>query len=406
MPKRSRIAWTTSGLILLAILIVGVTGLITVQSPWFYNKVRERIIGAAEEATGGRVEIAKFTFDWHSLTATVTGFTLHGSEPPNGPPLLHADTLVVGLKIISVFKRDVDIALLRVESPHAFLLVARDGSTNIPNPKVPSQNNKSGVETILDLAIQRFELNSGRVDVHASGKQPQIEVYSAKGDNLRALFTYDAGVPRYHGDLSIAPLLYTNSGYSPVLANVEATVAIEKNRIVLEQSKVISGDSELAVNGRVENFTAPVITAEYRAKISVGQLGTVMKLKSKQSGWLEANGSASYKSDSDYAVSGFVKAYAIDYQVPGVALRNLRAQAKIDGGPKSVSLDDIVVDALGGRVKAKAEITNFDRFKLNGQAQHFDIRELASLATREKLPYDGLASGPIFAEGRIAGVQK
>ena len=401
MRSPRRIAWITAGSLLLLLLVVALTGVLSVQSPWFYNKVRQRIVSVTETATGGRAEISKFTFDWRTLTATVTGFTLHGAEPANDPPLLHADQIVVGLKIISVFKRDFDIALLHVSRPHAFLLVARDGSTNIPTPKMPSASNRPAIETILDLAIQHFDLNDGIAEIHASGSPPRWQSYHAKGDNLRALFTYDAKAPRYHGDLSAARLFFAYTGCLPVLADLKATVAIEKNRIVLEQSEIVSGDSEMKVNGRMENFTAPVITAEYRARLSVGQIGYVMKLKSRQSGWLEANGSASYKSAQDFALSGLMKAYDLNYQVPGVALRNVRAQAKIDGGPKSISIDQIVLDALGGRLTGKAEVTNFERFKFNGEAKHFDILEVASLATREKLPYDGLASGPVFAEGRI-----
>jgi translocation and assembly module TamB len=83
-------------------------------------------------------------------------------------------------------------------------------------------------------------------------------------------------------------------------------------------------------------------------------------------------------------------------------LHHVRAQAKIDGGPKSISIDQIELEALGGRFKGKAEITAFENFKLNGEARNFDIRQVASLATREKLPYDGVASGPVFAQGRIS----
>jgi translocation and assembly module TamB len=401
MRNPRRIAWIAAGGLVL-LLLVGIAGILTVQSPWFYNKVRKKIVSVTESATGGRVEIAKFTFDWHSLTATVTGFTLRGTEPVNDPPLLHADQVVVGLKIISVFRKDFDIALLRVDAPHAFLLIASDGSTNVPRPKPALDSKKPAMEKILDLAIRHFELNRGIAEIHATGRPVQVRSYNAKGDDLHALFTFDANVPRYHGDLSAARVFLAYGGYLPVIADFNATLAIEKNRVVLEQSKFRSGDSVLEVNGRLESFTLPVITAEYRGKVSLALAGAVLKLKSRQSGWLELNGSASYKSAQDYALSGLAKAYEVNYQAPGIALHNVRAQAKIDGGPKSISVDQIVLDALGGRFKGKAEITNFENFKLNGEAANFDIHQIASLATREKLPYDGLASGPVFVEGRIS----
>ena len=45
------------------IVVVLVAALIVIHTDWFRNFVREQIISATEEATGGKVEIASFTFD-------------------------------------------------------------------------------------------------------------------------------------------------------------------------------------------------------------------------------------------------------------------------------------------------------------------------------------------------------
>ncbi len=401
MTRPFRVALTAAGGIILLLLIVVIAGLTIVRSQWFHDKVRDRIVSEVEKSTGGRVEIDRFDFDWHTMTATVHGFTIHGTEPANDPPLLHADDIVVGLKIISILKRDVDIALLKVDQPKAFLLVAADGTTNVPNPKAPKKSDKTPVETILDLAVGRFELNNGSAEIRGAGQPPKAQSYAAKGDNLHVVFTFDPAVPRYHGDISLAPMDVAYGDYRPLPVNLTSTISIEKNKLVLETANLTSGDSQLHLNGQIENFTAPVITGEYKAKVSVGQVGSILKLQSKQSGWLEANGSASYKTAADYAISGVVKAYDVDYRAAGMSLRNLRAEAKIDGGPHTVSINDLKAYALGGEITAKAEIVEFDRYKVNGELHHFDIRQVATLATREKLPYDGNVSGPFFGEGRI-----
>lgn len=401
MAKPFRVALISAGSIILLLLLVAVAGLTIVRSQWFHDKVRDRIVTEVEKTTGGVVSIDRFDFDWHTMTATVHGFTIHGTEPANDPPLLHADDIVVGLKIVSILKRDVDIALLKVDRPQAFLLVAADGGTNIPNPKAPKTSNKTPIETILDLAVGRFELNNGNAEIHGAGQPPKTQSYAAKGDNLHVVFTYDAATPRYHGDISVAPMDVAYGDYKPLPVILKGTVAIEKNKFVIETADLTSGDSTFHLNGQIQNFMSPVITGEYGARLSVGQVGSVLKLKSRQSGWLEVNGSASYKSAADYAINGVVKAYDVDYGAAGISLRNLRAEAKIDGGPHTVSINDLKAYALGGEITAKAELIDFDRYKVNGELHHFDIRQVATLATREKLPYDGLVSGPIFGEGRI-----
>ena len=89
------------------------------QTAWFKNLVRERIESVVERATGGRVEIGSFSYNWRDLTADVKPFVLHGTEPASAPPLFRADKIQIGLKIISALEKKVDIASLVVESPRA-----------------------------------------------------------------------------------------------------------------------------------------------------------------------------------------------------------------------------------------------------------------------------------------------
>src|SRR5438309_10023358 len=106
----------------LAILIVLVcflftAAVVTLRTDWFRNKVREKIISVAETATGGRVEIGSFSYDWNQLTASVSSFVIHGTEPVGDPPLFHADRIRVGLQLISVLRNRVDLAALTIAGP-------------------------------------------------------------------------------------------------------------------------------------------------------------------------------------------------------------------------------------------------------------------------------------------------
>src|SRR5690242_9476907 len=80
-------------------VIVAALAFFTLRSQWFYDKVRQRIVSTVETATGGRVEIGSFQFDWRQLRAEVKSFVIHGTEPADKPPLLRAGSVVVGLKI-------------------------------------------------------------------------------------------------------------------------------------------------------------------------------------------------------------------------------------------------------------------------------------------------------------------
>src|SRR5438876_651218 len=127
--KRRILARIAIGLVLL-LAIAAVNVVFILQSTWFFEKVRHAIIDTVETATGGRVEVGSFRFDWKQMRAEVREFVIHGSEPAGRPPLLRAGTVVVGIKLVSAIRRDVDIQYLNIDQPRIYLIVAPDGSTN------------------------------------------------------------------------------------------------------------------------------------------------------------------------------------------------------------------------------------------------------------------------------------
>ena len=124
------------------------------------------------------MEAGAFTFDWTRLRAEVKGFVIHGTEAADKPPLFHAASVAVGLRIVSLLRRKFDIAYLDVTEPRVYLILYPDGRTNVPEPKVHSK--RSTVDAILDLAVGRFSLQNGVVEVESHQPTP----FSARGGNL------------------------------------------------------------------------------------------------------------------------------------------------------------------------------------------------------------------------------
>ena len=154
--------------------------LVTVQTSWFHDYVRDKMVAAIENATGGKSEIGGYSLDWKTLRAQVNGFVLHGSEPSGALPLFQARSVTATLKIISVFRKKVDLQAVDVIEPRIHLIVHDDGSTNIPSPKV-KRKQKDTIETILDLAIKRFSVERGLLILNVEEKTP----FDLRGENLR-----------------------------------------------------------------------------------------------------------------------------------------------------------------------------------------------------------------------------
>ena len=133
--------WTllAAGVAAALALLLAAAGVAVVRSDWFREKVRLRMIAEAERATGGRVELGSYAFDPWRLTARVDRFLLRGTEGPEEPPLFEAGSIEVGLRVVSAFRRDIDLASIVVRNPRIHIIVAGRGL-----PKLTSQIYNAG----------------------------------------------------------------------------------------------------------------------------------------------------------------------------------------------------------------------------------------------------------------------
>src|SRR4051794_31419924 len=136
MSKRKKILTTIAASLAGLIVVLVVGSILVLQSSWFANFVREKVVAVTEESTGGVGAIGGFEFDWSHLAARLRNFVLHGNEPKESDPLARIALLEVRLKLFSGLKKVVDIRYLGIEQPRLNLIVFPDGTTNIPQPKV------------------------------------------------------------------------------------------------------------------------------------------------------------------------------------------------------------------------------------------------------------------------------
>ena len=403
MSRPIKITLRLLGGLLAFLVVIAIVGVYIAQSDWLRERLRGTIVSQLQKATGGQAEIGKFKFDWKTLTAELDGVVLHGTEPKNGPPLLRIKTLVVGLKIISLAKQDFDIAFLRVEEPKAYLLVAADGSTNVPEPKgLQPKSKNSPIESLLNLKVGELALNHGEVAVHAAGQAPKTTGYDAMGSNLQLNLGFELAGLDYKGNIKLAPLQLRYGTNTNTAVNVDVAFAVAKNSLQISSGKFDTAESHLDLSGSLTNYTNPVVTAQYSGKISVKEAGSILKLKSRQSGTVELAGNARYASATDYLVTGKIHGRDIAFTQPGLTLRNIRLDTGIESDPKRVKLDAVRVALLGGVLAGEAEIEGFDNIQAKGKLEHFDVSTLAALATKQKLPYDGAVSGPFDIRGRLS----
>lgn len=408
-----------AGLLALAAIAV-IAAIVVIHSGWFRTFAARRIVSELEDSTGGRVEIGAFDFDPSTLHATINNLVIHGREPAGAAPFVRVD------RIAAEFRLPDHISWIAIDKPRVNVMVLPDGMTNIPSPKRNSASKSSPLQTIADLAIDRFELNNG-VLAFESQRQP----LNVRGTNLRAQLLYDHRSRTYGGEVSLAPLYVVSGRRTPVSFTVTLPLTIAGDRIALHHASISSGASRLAIEASLENVKAPRVTARINGSVALADL--------RSSGLSLGAGARGVPSQLDLAVNvtaadGVIRIAAFqvklgrsNLEASGASNESIRFRSTLDmtelsslfqsvvrpAGSVSLSGDvrleannrDLMISGLdlrvfGGRFAGSMALHNFERFNVNGKLTDFDVANVLR-AFRERVPYDGVVSGSLTAAGGV-----
>ena len=251
------------------VLLLFVAGVLVVRTEWFRNYVRRKVINATEEATGGRVEIGSLAFDWTHLSATVTDFVVHGSEPAGSAPYLRAGRVAIHVRLFTSIHHLLDITYLGVDRPQANILVAADGATNVPKPKQTAsfRSQKTPLQTVVDLAVGRFDLTNGSVSFNSRQQD-----FDLRGESLHVQLWYDMLKQGYKGEVSLAPLYVVSGRNTPVRFLLTLPLTLDSNRIAMQNARIETDKSQLLLDGSLENLSDPKTSAHIRGHVALADV--------------------------------------------------------------------------------------------------------------------------------------
>lgn len=249
------------------IVVLVVAAILVVQTDWFRGYVKQKIITATEQGTGGTVEVGSFRFDWRHMRAIVTDFVIHGNEPPGAAPFVRTKRVQVDIRLFTSIHHLLDVAYLGVEQPQTNVVVFPDGRTNIPTPKQKSNSDTTALQNVVNLAVDHFELTDG-LAIFAEQKQ-QMNV---RGNKLRAQLWYSIPKQGYSGQLVFQPL-YVSAGHNnPVDFTITLPVALQSDRIDFHNASITTPQTSLKIDGSVENMRNPKVSAHINGHVSLEDL--------------------------------------------------------------------------------------------------------------------------------------
>src|ERR1700676_2236617 len=135
------------------LVVLRVAAIVLIHAVAFQHFVLERIEQKAQASLGARLNIERMAINWRLFTFDFYGITLHGKESSSQAPLFVADHLRVGLKILSILRREVDLNEIVLDQPIAHLNIDRDGISNLPQSPSTFPQPLSTINNFLDLAI-------------------------------------------------------------------------------------------------------------------------------------------------------------------------------------------------------------------------------------------------------------
>ncbi len=397
MTRLKRIALISTAAVIVVLAIAVVAGVVMVRIGWLRGKIRDRVVAEAEKATGGTVEIGALRLDWETLTAEIDNLIIHGTEPADAAPLLAVKHVAIGFKILSFVERKFDVSRVEAEEPRAHVIIAADGSTNLPHPKVSTS--KTGPETILALKIGKFDLAQGLIAVERAGDKKDVTPWNGRGENLTVQATYNKAGPRYEGAISMGAVAFSWKGLGTSGVQVNAAGRMEKDQLTVSTAAVKSAQSEVDLSNLVvHGFNEPLITGQYKAQVSLAEADKIFKFVNFQhTGVMNATGTFHFVSMTDYLVEGAVRGSGIGYG----NIRDMRVSGNISATRDKIALSGFRVNALGGVMLADGEVRKLSDFHLAGQVENLDSRLLAKVGGVAALPYDGIVSGPFDATGKL-----
>ena len=321
----------------------------------FANYVRAKLIDVLTTATGGRVELAQFSWRPLRLEAEVDGLTIHGLEAPGQVPYAHVDTLRVQAKIIDLFKAQVGLRSLDVEHPVFHLIVYPDGSTNQPVPKTKTENNKPVTDTIFDLQANHAQVDNGVVLLNQRALP-----FNVAAKNLSVTVTYRPRPESYLGTVHAEELTAARGNAPAVHSKLDLNVEMARNALKLDGLHFVSGDSKLDASGALNDFTKLNWQLGANGTIDLREVAALAAVEGLERGetGLQIQGQGTGVKAFD--VTGNVRLKDATYRQSYLLLSGINATSSLRATQDMIALPDVKVRLRrGGGVDANAKLVNY-----------------------------------------------
>lgn len=322
----------------------------------FQAYVRGRMVEEVERITGGRAEIGSFHIVPFHMQVEVRNITVHGSEGPNEPALVHADHLYAQMKVISFLRTEFGFHSLTLEHPVVHISVAQDGRTNIPAPKVARRSSQNPpVEQLFALSIDHLSMRDGAL-IWADRKIPLD--FAVHGADLQMDYSFLRG--RYESRLTLGKVDTAFEDMRPFAWMTTVEFSLGTTFADLKSLQWSSGRSQLQASGRITDFSNPHIDASYDARIELGDVAAITRRRDLREGVAEFRGSGQWSLDQ-FETSGAAVLRDVSWRDDQIAFSRASATTDYAVSDQQIKLAKLLGKLFGGSIAGDVQIDNWLR---------------------------------------------
>ncbi|MBB5339701.1 translocation/assembly module TamB domain-containing protein [Tunturiibacter gelidoferens] len=284
------IGWTVAALLVLVVVLFGTFAWYSKTND-FNRRVGKEVVKVLEDATGGRVELAKISFDlWH-LAIEADGLVIHGLEGPGEAPYIAVDRVLLRVEIFDFFTHvtgsgissHIRLNYLDVERPQFHLIVDKDGKTNQPVPKHPNTSKTSVTDTLLDLKAQEVVLSNGVALINN-----RAIPFDLAARDLDAEVHYLAATDRYGATVELKDLRTKMGKQVEAQSALSLAVELGRDALELQRLKFTTGkSSELDATGSFKNFAEPQWQATVKGTVEIKQISVLADVDGLNAGTVD-----------------------------------------------------------------------------------------------------------------------
>ena len=275
------------------------------------------------------------------------------------------------------------------------LIVRPDGTTNIPSPKV-RPDPSGAVKELLNLKLRHLEIKQGTI--YAELRRLPFNI---RGEDVSILATYDSLRARYNASISSSDIGLASDQLGTFSSGMNASVELEKDRLLVQHVALKSRDSDLQVSGMIQPFRRPKVDLNVNGEIVATGFASIARFADIRAGHLTVSGAAHYDESTKWTFRGKVGGRDLVSAAKGLELKNVNFDSEISANSQEVKFTRLAVSALGSKFAGQGILKRYRDLELDGVLKGIKIRDVGLFLSREALPWSGTAEGAVHMSATL-----